>query len=266
MWVGSANLTGRGLGGRNRELLLEVDPGSPKEANAFVNSLNGVVRVDLDRLLTPLEEGELPVRVTATPPLRCVFRPRPGSHAGQTFVAGTLVVEGDLDRVRQLRARDDRLHVVAEQGVNLAMDAPWVRAVFVGSSKEVELLVSIEADADFWEPARLDADDDGRLPRELRLLLSDLARAKEVGKAGSKPPDGEPGRFDLPHDRRLPNVVRMLPRLAVFDDADLTRRLAEYLEDQVELNVAIDLLAGIRGSANAKDPAVRALQRLIADA
>ena len=57
----------------------------------------------------------------------------------------------------------------------------------------------------------------------------------------------------------------MLPRLAVFDDADLEQRLAEYLEDQVELNVAIDLLASIRGSVNAKDPAVRALQRLMAD-
>jgi len=264
IWVGSANLTGRGLGGRNRELLLEVDPGSAKEAQAFVNALAGVVKVDLDRLLDPLVEGELPIDVAAAPPLRCVFRPQPGSHAGQTFVAGTLVLEGDLDRVRRLWARDDRLRVVSEQGVSLAMDAPWVRAVFVGSSKEVELLVSIDADGEFWEPARLDADDDGRLPRDLRLLLSDLVRAKKSRKSGPKPPDGEPGRFDLPYDRRLPNVVRMLRRLAVFDDADLKQRLAEYLDDQVERDVALDLLASIRGSVNAKDPAVRALQRLMA--
>jgi hypothetical protein len=266
MWVGSANLTGRGLGGRNRELLLEVDPGGGKKAREFLDALPAI-RLDLDRLVMPPVEDELSVEVPADPRLRCVFHPDPGTHAGQTFVAGTLLLEGDRDRVRRLRMRSEELRVVPEQRVRLAMDAPWVRALLVGSSKEVELLVSIEAEDDsFWAPTRVDAGDDGGLPRGLRLLLSDLGRARTKGPGGAEPQGGgDPGRFDLPYDRRLPNIVRMLPGLTTFDDADLECRFAEYLDDPVEREIAMDLLAALRGSTTAKDPAVRALQQLMTD-
>jgi hypothetical protein len=89
---------------------------------------------------------------------------------------------------------------------------------------------------------------------------------KKTGERERGKDRGDSGRFDLPYDRRLPNVVRYLSRLAVFYDADLDLRLDEYLDDRVELQVATDLLAGLGGSVTAKDPAVRALQMLMADA
>ena len=112
--------------------------------------------------------------------------PAAGTHAGQTFVAGTSCWKAISIASAASGAQDDRLRVVPEQPVHLAMDAPWVRAVFVGSSKEMELLVSIEADAEFWEPARLDADEDGRLPQGSAALALGPARAKKRGWAGTE--------------------------------------------------------------------------------
>ena len=60
MWVGSANLTGKGLGGRNRELLLEVDAGGSREAQAFVNAIPTIETLGGGSVRCMLAEIHLP--------------------------------------------------------------------------------------------------------------------------------------------------------------------------------------------------------------
>lgn len=265
MWLGSANLTGRGLGGRNRELLMEVDPGSAKQARAFVDSLRAN-RVATDQTSDIIAAEELPASIPVAPTVLAILRPYPGTHAGQTYVAGTLALDGELDAIRHLWLRGEPLRLVPEQAVHLAMDGPQLHAQFVGSAKRVELLVRIEADADFWALASIDSADEGGLPKDLRLLMTDLSAARSTRTQRQAKGQGESDGFYLPYDRRLPNVVRMLPRLIAFEEDDLRVRLSEYLDDAVERQVALDLVDALTSHSRAKDPMVRALQRVVVDA
>jgi len=123
--VGSANLTTRGMGGQNREPLVQqvVAGGGQRAFDQAVKSLDAVL-INRTRLgpAPPPDDVDLPLILAALRTLIAYFWPNIGVNAGMSRLTGELRVEGDLSRVTEIRAGDTPLKVTANT-LNVALDA-----------------------------------------------------------------------------------------------------------------------------------------------
>jgi len=264
--LGSANLTGRGLGGKNRELMLDRAFEDGSEAARWLDALPAVA-ISAECLVEPGEREELRLKIREVPRLTARFEPDRGQHAGLTSVEGTLRLYGDLALVRRLLLRGEPLAKQPElTAFRLPMEGPHLQAVFQGSSRLVEVLVEIVADEDFYTKAASDADSEQSFAPEFRLLMRDIQRSRQHHSTPepNRGVSGDRGRFDLDYDRRFPDLIRFASRLVGFSRSELESWLTDYLkQDAAELQMAREVLEVVFGGSVSKDADMRALQGVI---
>ena len=219
--VGSANLTTRGMGGQNRELLVQqaVAGGGDRAFDQAVKSLDAVL-INRTRLgpAPPPDDTDLPLIVPARRTLIAYFWPNIGVNAGMSRLTGELCIDGDLSRVTEIRAGDTPLKVTANtQNVSLDADHPALQARVDGVWVDVPITNCAPLDSPFWDASVIDANGSSQ-PPDILSLLADL-RWVISPTHPAQPDDGNPGgcgpagKFTLPYERRLPALAVAIPRL-----------------------------------------------------
>jgi hypothetical protein len=236
--AGSANLTARGMGGLNSELLVYDTPhGGESMFESILHTINGIELPAVRVMEAPAEDdGDLPLSVTAGPNVRAIFEPASGSNAGMRRLHGTLTLDGDLSEVVDIRAnglagKDLVLKVVARQAVILEADAPALRILFRREWHVLLVTNSAALDGAFWNSKVIDSNDEMVNADVLKFLLDVKVAAPQPRGAGRTAPASVIlGKFSLPFERRLPTLAKALPYLR--STGAVTRHFLDEMLDQ----------------------------------
>lgn len=253
LWVGSANLTGRGLGGRNREVMLERTC-SQTALNRFLASLGGVSVDEQEPPLPPAAE------FTDDPPedidLRAVFWVASGQSSSARAWEGELHLLGEIPDGHTVEYEGQKLEPLPVQ--RLLMFENRCRLDLVWGTRRTPIPVEVCAeDASFWS-----AQPDDRPPKRppgVDEFLADIRLTVAAGSGGGGTKNGllADTVFRIPIEQRLVMVARAHRQLSSLPSGTLLPRITTYLRsgtaatDDVaqQLLVADALVAHATGAA-----------------
>jgi hypothetical protein len=244
--TGSANCTGPGLLGQNREFMVQRQVGRPA-LDGLVEGLdavpfNGAIAPTTGRLPRPTVPDQVDVTVR--------FEIDPSARADDDRLRGTFVVEGD--EAVALVYEGHRVSV----GEVVDLD-PEVGSVMVrsnGRASWVQIDVHPPDGLEFWHHYRSEHVID-HPDADLVRLLADVARATAItrtAKASKEPPatGGGSGGFVIPLSQRLVLLARKRQWLRGRSGEDVVNVLDRYLDgrsrSQVRRGIREDEVAASR--------------------
>jgi hypothetical protein len=262
--VGSANCTGPGLNGDNREMLVRLWIGTG-DLTDLLTELNAM---EFKGELTP-PSAKVPFSTMADrPTVDAAFAIAPGQMADDTSWNGTMTITGVTAGITvSYRGKP----LVPPGPLEMALDphVPFVE-VRVGQ-RRWPIMIQVEAppgDPGFWERLTPEATLD-RPDRELEQFLGDvrLAATPAEQKAGKgQTPEGD-DRFAIPVEQRLVRLARHRRALARLSEPLITAGLATLLihEPAEARAVAYAIEAAYHpGHGTQNDPLLKALTSSIA--
>ena len=264
LFVGSANCTGPGLIGDNREMLMRL--WIRKDAlDDLLASLNAV---EFTGTITPPSAKVPSSTVAEQPAVDVDFVIAPGAVADDASWNGTMTITG-LPPGAPVRYRGKPLVLPGPLEMTLDSHVPFVE-VRIGE-RWWPIMVHVEqppGDPGFWERLTAEATLD-RPDRELEQFLGDvrLAATSVEQKAGrGKAQEGD-DRFAIPAEQRLVRLTRHRRGLAGLPEATINAALPTLLvhEPPEALAVAYAIVAAYQqGPGTKTDPLLEALTSSIA--
>jgi hypothetical protein len=260
--LGSANMTRRGLRGRNRELVifLSVPVGSCQDC---LDSLHAV-ELQHQQIKPADDPDSLPPKVDETDvPVFAEFVPDAGQDASANTLSGTLTVNGSGAKSiwvgsQKYDLMDGKAHVLIS-GDDLS--------VFVqqGHKRRPVLVRLTPSDGfAFWSRTPLDITTEKTDPL-LARLKADVSHARRVSHRTSgqrtAANSASDDAFRLPAQVRLNVLARYRSAFSELDDQEAAKIRDEYFNDLPERRVADVLIAAARGSTDLSSlsPLLRAL-------
>gem|GEM_PF-6005575 len=258
LFVGSANFTERGLSGRNRELMVELEL-KHAELDDLLGALPQNAKMPSE-VLPVVDEQETDDR-DSPGQVEAVFSIE-GGVAMSAVWRGTLrlrMLEGTRPNEVRYRGKTVEVHwtragEAAVEGFHLSESSAHLQLRWRNGYEE-RVIVHVEPptdDAGFWE--RVPADGAPRQPNALHLI-ADLRRAagggdRTAGSRGGKPTvrDG----YHTPLDNRLVELVRARDQLHLDIPGDqMTEAVRRYLgESEAEIACALAIISGSHGGVD----------------
>ncbi len=242
--AGSANCTGRGLGGINRELMAYQD-WSRQRLDAWLVELSaspfdGQVAAPAQRE----DPGEVPnvlIDVGAS------FQPDPGQRVVRGRYRGILRLRlPDEHAALRLAYRGKALRAQPEQDLELWETEAWLTASVNRSHRRVPIDMAA-SDADFWDAGNDDDDEEDATLLALLRALRPTPAGTPVARRGRSGPVDEKGRpaddkFTIPTQQALALLTRRRTplRYRFVDGAGLA--LENLFADKIERRVATTVL------------------------
>ncbi len=242
--AGSANCTGRGLGGSNRELMAYQD-WSRQRLDTWLEELSaskfdGQVAAPAQRE----DPGEVPnvlIDVGAS------FQPDPGQRVVRGRYRGILRLRlPDEHAALRLAYRGKALRAQPEQELELWESEAWLTASVNRSHRRVPVEMAA-IDADFWDAGNDDDDEEDATLLALLRALRPRPAGTPVARRGRSGPMDEKGRsdddrFTIPTQQALALLTRRRTPLRerFGDGAGLA--LENLFADKIERRVATTVL------------------------
>lgn len=230
--VGSANFTRSGLGGKNRELMVEVTR-TEKQLDEILKELSPIEckgKVQPPREVEPQTDNEPPLDVSA------VFVVDEDESPVRGQIWGTLTLTWTT-KPTQIFYGNERLKVTESQPLCLKAGDATLRIV-VGKREETAPVQVTARNPEFWQ--RIGPDDPEKRPdQSWRHLLLDMRRAAAPQHlpTGTELAPRQPGQkedgFYLPLEQRLVVLARHRQKLRDYLDADtVEQRIQRYFQGQ----------------------------------
>lgn len=250
-WVltGSANCTGPGLYGENRELMV-CQSATAAKAEAIISGLGAVPYEGIP--IPPKPKQPKPTTPPA-PVVTATFEIDPAARSGERSWPGTLTVEVDGEHT-SVRYGSIRLKPGTPTPVLLDAERGSVQVRVGGKLHQIQIQVEVPAGhSDFWMRITPEAGVD-RPDQGLLRLLADVKQATTAkGTKGSKAPKG-PGVGDdgyrIPLSQRLVLLARHRTALRGLTPEEVDALLGNYVDSrsahEIEEGVRRDEIAASR--------------------
>jgi hypothetical protein len=272
--AGSANLTLRGLGGRNRELIVFIDRADLSSIDHELKKL-GAIEVKERSITAPVDGPPLSDLIDpSAAPLLAVFVPDPGQNAGNASLTGTLDVTGTGQSPSFIVIDGHRIRLTNGQTHVTLSGGSVITATVSRRLRDILVTLTPREGRAFWTSIPGDVrprDNDPMLTR----LLSDVDRATRRGSNTPPEPNGQTAAnpsapssdgFALPGKMRLNVVARYRDHFAQYERDRAQEFLRALFPDPVEREVAKVVLDAARATSNeARGPVLAALYAAIAD-
>jgi hypothetical protein len=248
--AGSANCTGRGLGGENRELMVRQD-WSRQQLDAWLAELEAI-QFD-GEVSSPAPREEPRVMPASLVEVAASFAPDAGQRVGKGKWRGALTLElPDNPGALRLTYRGTRLLNKSEQPLELWEREAWLIAAVGKSKRRVPIEVRAKDDR-FWEiPPDSEEGEDPVLLALLRSLRPSIGappkQGSQVGGGVSKPA-GLDDRYRIEPRQALKLFARRRVQLREWLPDGLGSGGADLFPDETERQVAEALLGNSRSAS-----------------
>ncbi len=256
--AGSANLTLRGLGGGNRELVVFIDRPDLGSTDHELKTL-GAIEVKERSITAPVDRPPLPDLIDpSAAPLLAMFVPDSGQNAGNASLTGTLSVTGTGHSPSFIVVDGHRITLTNGQAQVTLSSGSVITTTASDRARDILVTLTPLEGRAFWTSIPGDVrlrDTDPLLTR----LLSDVDRATRRGSNpqptpnGPSPPNPTPPASDgfaLPGNVRLNAVARYRDHLSHYERDRAQEILLALFPDSVEREVAEVVLDAARATSN----------------
>lgn len=260
--AGSANLTVRGLQGKNRELVV-LRQGSNGELAAALRAVHAVPTRKTMNVGDATEEL-MPTVAASKVALMATFVPAKGEVAVNGAIYGSILVQGLSGQTTVELANGKRVKLVDGRADDVLLDQEDT-CIYIGGRAVVITLSTPNAD-EFWSGVS-DVDGRGRLAaRELADLEHDatVASMRRSGKKKASLVNND--GFAIPLDNALHVIARRHAYLADWPEQRRADLFDQYFPDGgTEREIADAIVTAGRSTSNAKlKPLLKALQHALA--
>jgi phosphatidylserine/phosphatidylglycerophosphate/cardiolipin synthase-like enzyme len=251
--AGSANLTGSGMGGVNRELMVhQTSRGSHGDFYEILSTLDAVE-------LPPGQVSpagdiviELPTVVSKGLAVTALFQPAAGVNAGMRRLHGTLTLGNFSTAITGVRVvgrqkEVTRLALEATQPVTLDADAPAIEIRVEDEWFAIPVINTAPLDSEFWEARSVDGTDSNQ-HRDLFKILVDIRRQPGPPRSPRASGSVVAGKFTLPFERRLAELAKAVPYLRSTGSPSrltLDEMLDEYFNGHPDQRAVAAVLANV---------------------
>ncbi len=248
--AGSANCSGRGLGGENRELVIRQD-WSRQRLEAWLEGLDAIT---FEGEVSPPERRQEPPELLASlAEVTASFEPAALSRVGKGKWHGVLRLDLPEDPgALRLSYRGGPIKRETEQPFDLWEREAWLTAAVSQSERRVPIEVCASDDR-FWEvPPDTEGGDDPLLLALLRALRPPSTPSKPVSKPGQGPVmvPSKDDRYWIEPRRALTLLARMSNELRGMLVDGLGQGGKSLFPDLTERQVAEALLGGSPAGAS----------------
>ena len=214
VFIGSANFTGPGLGGSNRELLVEVEM-TERKLNDLLASLNAI---EWKGEILPPDRKSFSQDGNVVPVLSAVFKPDICEAGTNQKWRGTLTLQWEeSDPPTSVRYADSSIEIIKNHNPFVLYERDRCLKAFFGQV-EYSFIIEIDPHSGFWDAPIIDdkPETDANLIMFLRFVNSTFntqgptAKPNEVDKSvtDKRKSERKPIAFSIPLEQRLVLVAR----------------------------------------------------------